>query len=98
MEVEPEEKSVRLAFGLSIKSRLRCWDVIPMSLRTSRLPLRIIIIFLSSFFRAAPLAYGGSQARGGVGAVAAGLCHSQDNTGSKPCLLSTMQFTVMLDS
>ena len=28
------------------------------------------------FFRATPMAYGGSQARGRTGAVAAGICHS----------------------
>ena len=40
--------------------------------------------FLLSFFffpRAAPMAYGGSQARGIIGAVCTGLCHS--NTGSE---------------
>ena len=35
-------------------------------------------------FRVAPAAYGGSQARGPVVAVAAGLCHS--HAGSKLCL------------
>ena len=34
-------------------------------------------------FRAAPAAYGGSQARGLVGAVAAGLHHSHSNAGSQ---------------
>ena len=38
-------------------------------------------------FRATPAAYGGSQARGRVGAVAAGLCHS--NKGSEPHLRPT---------
>ena len=33
-------------------------------------------------FRAAPTAYWGSQARGQIGAVAAGLCHSHSNTRS----------------
>ena len=35
------------------------------------------------FFRAIPLAYGGSQARGQVGAAAAGLHHSHSNAGSE---------------
>ena len=39
-------------------------------------------VFLS--FRAASVAYGGSQARGPFGTVAAGLRHS--NGGSEPCL------------
>ena len=34
-------------------------------------------------FRAAPLAYGGSQARGLIGAVAAGLCQSHSNARSQ---------------
>ena len=35
-------------------------------------------------FRAAPTAYGGSQARGPIGAVAAGLHHSYSNVESEP--------------
>ena len=43
--------------------------------------------FLSScLFRASPTAYGGSQARGRTGAVAAGLRSSHSNTRSEPCL------------
>ena len=34
---------------------------------------------LSLLFRAAPVAYQGSQARGGIGATAAGLHHSHSN-------------------
>ena len=37
-----------------------------------------------ALFRAAPAAYGDSQAKGQIGATAAGLHHS--NEGSKPCL------------
>ena len=49
------------------------------------------------FFRAVPAAYGDSQARGRIGAVAAGLDHSPSNTGSKLRLQPTPQFTAMLD-
>ena len=47
--------------------------------------------FLLSFllFRAAPVAYGGSQARGPIGATAAGHSHSNSNTGSKPSVSVT---------
>ena len=38
------------------------------------------------FFRAAPTAYGSSQARGQIGAIASGLHHSHSKVGSKPCL------------
>ena len=37
-------------------------------------------------FRAAPKAYGGSQARVLIGATAASLGHSQSKAGSEPCL------------
>ena len=36
--------------------------------------------------RAAPVAYGSSQARARIGAAAASLCHSHSNTGSEPHL------------
>ena len=38
------------------------------------------------FFRTTPMAYGGSQARGQIGAAAAGLHHSHSHTISEPCL------------
>ena len=38
------------------------------------------------FFRSTPTAYGGSQARGGIGATAASLYHSHSNAGSEPHL------------
>ena len=40
------------------------------------------LFFVFCFFRAAATAYGGSQARGLIGAVAAGLHQSHGNTGS----------------
>ena len=43
------------------------------------------------------MAYGGSQARGQIGAVAAGLGHSHNNTGSKQHLRPTPQPTAMPD-
>ena len=42
----------------------------------------VFFLLLLLFFRAAPVAHGGSQARGPIGAVAAGLRHSQSNAGS----------------
>ena len=47
--------------------------------------------FFFRLFRAAPAAYGGSQARSWTGAVAAGLRHSHSNTGSNPHLQLTPQ-------
>ena len=56
------------------------------------------IFFFFGHFRAAPsAAYGGSQARGLIGAVAARLHHSHSNTGSEPCLQPIPQFTATPD-
>ena len=42
--------------------------------------------FFFCFFRAAPTAYGSSQARRQIRAIATSLHHSHRNVGSKPCL------------
>ena len=47
--------------------------------------------FLLFFFRATPVAYGGSQPRGQIGAVATALHHSHSNARSEPCLWPTPQ-------
>ena len=46
---------------------------------------------------AAPVAYGGSQARGRIRAVAAGLRHSHSNAGSEPHLQPIPQLTATPD-
>ena len=46
----------------------------------------IYTFFFFLLFRAAPLAYGGSQTRGLIRATAAGLRHSHSNAASEPCL------------
>ena len=43
----------------------------------------IIVFFVFCLFRATPMAYGSSQARGQIGAVAAGLRQSHSNAGSE---------------
>ena len=61
---------------------------------------KIWILFLFLFFglfRAAPVAYGGSQARGLIRAEATGLHHSHSNVGSKPYLQPTPQLTATPD-
>ena len=52
---------------------------------------------LFAFSRATSVAYGGSQARGLIGAVAAGLHHSHSHAGSKLCLRPTSQLLAMPD-
>ena len=56
-----------------------------------------LILFYFSLFRAAPVAYGGSQARDRIGAAAAGLCHSHSNVGSETHLQPTPQLTATPD-
>ena len=46
---------------------------------------------------ATPVAYGGSQARDLIGAVATGLHHSHSNAGSELRLRPTAQLTATLD-
>ena len=57
-----------------------------------------LFFFLSfSFSRAAPVAYGGSQGRGLIRAVATGLHQSHSNAGSEPRLQPTPQLTATPD-
>ena len=53
---------------------------------------------LFSFSRAAPAAYGGSQARGLIRAVATSLHQSHSNARSEPRLQTTPELTATLDS
>ena len=56
-----------------------------------------LFICLFAFSRAALTAYGGSQARGRIRAIAASLRQNNSNTGSEQCLQPTPQLTAMLD-
>lgn len=56
-----------------------------------------IYFYFFDFFRAAPAAYGGSQAKGPIGAVAAGLRHSHSNARCELPLGPTPQLMAMLD-
>ena len=59
------------------------------------LSLFCFVLVCCLFSRAAPTAYGRSQTRGLIGAVAASLCHSHSNTGSELRLQPTPQLTAM---
>ena len=59
--------------------------------------LACLLALLFCLFRATPAAYGGSQARGPIRAVAAGLPHSHSNARFKLCLKSTPQLMTMPD-
>ena len=43
----------------------------------------VVVVVVVAISWAAPAAYGGSQARGRIGAVATGLCQSHSNAGSE---------------
>ena len=57
----------------------------------------LFFFFLFCLSRAAPVAYGGSQARGRIGAVAASLHQSHSNVGSEPRLQPTPQLIATPD-
>ena len=54
-------------------------------------------LFIYLLFRAAPMAYGGSQARCQIRATAAGIHHSHSSAGSEPCLWPIPQLMAMPD-
>ena len=54
--------------------------------------------FFFCLFRAIPVAYGSSQVRGQIEAVATSLCHSHSNTGSQLHLQPTPQLKEKLDA
>ena len=58
---------------------------------------KVYILIFFFFFMAAPKAYGGSQAKDRIGAVAAGLHHSHSNARSKLCMQLTSQLMATRD-
>ena len=87
--------------------RVNRWQVYPHNSVNDRMRRAVLqgyqhltysfVCFLFCLFRAAPAAYGGSQARGQIGAVAACLGQRQSNTRSEPRLRSPPQLTATLD-
>ena len=59
--------------------------------------LFFVVVVVVAISWAAPVVYGGSQARGRIGAVAAGLHQSHSNAGSEPRLQPTPQLTATPD-
>ena len=78
--------------GLKEEARL-----FSLCLSFSFFPSFFFFFCLFAFSRASPAAYGGSQARGLIRAVAASLCHSHSNAGSEPRLQPTPQLTATPD-
>ena len=60
-------------------------------------PVAFFVLFCFCLFRAPRMAYGGSQAKGLIGAVAAGLCYSHSNARFEPHLKPTPQLMATLD-
>ena len=58
----------------------------------------LLFYFILLLFRASPVAYGGSQARGLIGATATSLCHSHSNASPKTRLQPTPQLAATSDS
>ena len=56
-----------------------------------------VVVVVVAIYWAAPVAYGGSQARGRIGAVATGLHQIHSNAGSEPRLQPTPQLTATPD-
>ena len=56
-----------------------------------------VVVAVVAISWAAPAAYGGSQARGRIGAVATGLRQSHSNAGSEPRLQPTPQLMATPD-
>ena len=72
---------------------LHCWWECKLMQPLWKTRWRFLKSSFFGLFRAALLAYGSSQARGGMGAVAAGLRHSHSNIRSELCLWPIPQFT-----
>ena len=81
---------------LASLSLLESKIILPTCLKYFFLSLSLSFFF-GLLFRALPEAYGSSQARGWVGAAAAGLSHSHSNTRSESHLQPTLQLTAMPD-
>ena len=59
--------------------------------------LLLFFFFFFFLFKAKPMVYGGSQARGRIGAAAAGLHHSHSNIRAELCLRPTPQLMARPD-
>ena len=73
------------------------WSFLRMHLCPNLFIRTPVTLFVLSFSRATPMAFGGSQARGLIGAVAARLCHSHSNARSELRLQPTPKLTAIPD-
>ena len=71
--------------------------IVYVAIKSGRKNILLFFSFVFCPFRAEPVAYGGSQARGLIRAVADGLGQSHSNAGSEPRLQPALQLTATLD-
>ena len=105
--MKEEGKASPLGSGqLQVPLHLSVWFVRLASVLSPALHSSTLSSYVASFsqacppfglFRATPAAYGGSQARGRIGAVAGALRQSHSNAGSESRLRPAPQLTAMLD-
>ena len=93
--LRPLRQSQKLQRGVITVFKGKCVLLCTMTGRVSQYVfyLFIYLFCLFAFSRATPVAYGDSQARGLIGAVAAGLRQSHSNVGSQPHRQPTPQLT-----
>ena len=72
---------------------LTSYYIFPLSHLNQHKYIFLVFVFFFCLFRAAPAAYGGSQAGGLIGPVATSLHHSHSNTGSELHLRPIPQLT-----
>ena len=73
----------------------KIWGILSATLTLFYLFIYLFSLF--AFSRATPVAYGDSQAKGRIGAVATSLRQSHSNVRSELHLRPTQQLTAMLD-
>ena len=83
----------------SVDERLGCFYVLAIvNSAVMNTEVHVSFLFcLFAFSRAAPVAYGGSQATGLIGTATTGLRQSHSNVGSEPHLRPTPQLTATPD-
>ena len=92
----PKESLFRQNKVCNVSSKHKAWPSRSVNW-TYWSSLFFFFFWLFAIYWAAPTAYGGSQARGLIGAIATGLHQSHSNARSKPRLLPTPQLTATPD-
>ena len=96
MEI-PQKLKIELPFDPAVPL-LGIYPEKTMTHKDTCTPMFIVALFFFFVISwAAPAAYGGSQARGPMGAIAADPCHSHSHVGSQPHLRPAPQVTGTLD-